>query len=175
MFVATSWTGNHPGLRHPDVSVRAQVIDGEMYIAGEFQGFMEFNKMTKVSTVWTPFTFVPRQISTKTCSTVLPRKGSASQKARSLCVKHSTDVPFVPWEVLLLDIKRMEMTAPAILLQLWILEIAKRFQLPDLDLVLTTSDGCPPIEGFTGNWTKCDREVCFPFAIMILSLSLCLG
>ena len=25
-----------------------QVIDGEMFIAGEFEGFMEFNKMVKV-------------------------------------------------------------------------------------------------------------------------------
>lgn len=24
---------------------------------------------------------------------------------------------------------------------------------------MTTNDGCPPVQGFTGNWTKCQREV----------------
>lgn len=46
-------------------------------------------------------------------------------------------------------------------MQLWMLDVAKQYKLPDLDLVMTTSDGCPPVVGFTGNWSKCQREVRF--------------
>ena len=43
-------------------------------------------------------------------------------------------------------------------MQMWILDIARHYKLPDVDLIITTSDGCPDPTGFTGNWTKCQRE-----------------
>ena len=42
---------------------------------------------------------------------------------------------------------------------MWILDVSRHHKLPDVDIVISTSDGCPANKGFFGNETKCPTLV----------------